>query len=106
MEGEATRTTTGVFDLRHLNLDETACFWKALPDHGFGKKKSQCTGGKKAKQRVTIALLANADREKEDAILIWKSENPRCFKGIDKTKLPVQYFSQAKGWMTGEIPSE
>ena len=20
------------------NLDETACFWKALPDRGFGKK--------------------------------------------------------------------
>ena len=33
----------------------------------------------------------------------WKSENPRCFKGIDKTELPVQYFSQPKGWMTGEI---
>ena len=31
------------------NLDETACFWKALPDHGFGKKKSQCIGGKKSK---------------------------------------------------------
>ena len=29
----------------------------------------------------------------------------KCFKGIDKTKLPVQYFSQPKGWMTliGEI---
>ena len=58
------------------NLDETACFWKALPDHGFGKKGSQCKGGEKAKQRVTIALLANADGEKEAAIVIWKSENP------------------------------
>ena len=37
------------------NLDETACFWKALPDHGFGKRGSQCKGGKKVKQRVTIA---------------------------------------------------
>ena len=52
------------------NLDETACFWKALPDHGFGKKKSQFIGGTKAKQRVTIALLANADGEMEDAIVI------------------------------------
>ena len=56
------------------NLDETACFWKTLPDHGFGKKKSQCTGGKNAKQRVTITLLTNEDGEKEDSILIWKSE--------------------------------
>lgn len=23
------------------NLDETACFWKALPDHGFGKNAVQ-----------------------------------------------------------------
>ena len=78
--------------LRHdiWNLDEIACFWRALPDHGFGKKGSQCKGGKKAKQRVTIALLANANGEKEDPIVIWKSENPRCFRRIDKTKLPVQ----------------
>ena len=37
---------------------------------------------KKAKQSFTIALMANADGEKEDAIVILKSENPRCFKGI------------------------
>ena len=36
--------------------------------------------------------------------MIWKSESPRCFEGIDKSKLPVQYFSQPKGWMTGDIP--
>ena len=32
------------------NLDETACSWRALPDHGFSKRGSQCKGGKKAKQ--------------------------------------------------------
>ena len=86
------------------NLDENACSWKVLPDYGFCIKKSQCIGGKKAKKKVTIALLANADGEKEDTIVIWKSENPRCFnKGIDKTKLPVQYFSQPKEWISGEI---
>ena len=88
------------------NLDETASFWKAPPDHGFGKKNSQCKGGKKAKQRVTIALLVNANGDKEDAIIIWKSANPRCFRGINKSKLPVQYFSQPKGWMTGDILNE
>ena len=29
------------------NLDEMACFWCALPDHGFGQKGTQCKGGKK-----------------------------------------------------------
>ena len=69
------------------NLDETACFWKALPDHSFGKRGSQCKGGKKAKQQVRIALIANANGEKEGAVVIWRSENPRCFKGIDRSNL-------------------
>ena len=57
----------------------------------------------KAKQRFTIALLANAAGEKEPAIVVWKAEEPRCFQGIDTSKLPVQYYSQTNAWMTGEI---
>ena len=64
------------------NLDETACFWRALLERGFSKQGSQCKGGKKTKQRMTICLIANADGEKEAAIVIWKSENLRCFKRI------------------------
>ena len=85
------------------NLDETGCFWRALPEHGFGKKGSLCKGGKKAKQRFTITFIANAAGEKESAIVIWKAEKPRCFKSVDMPKLPVQYFSQPNAWMTGEI---
>ena len=85
------------------NLDETRCFWRALPEHGFGKKGSLCKGGKKAKQRLTITLVANAAGGKESAIAIWKAGKPRCFKSVDMSKLPVQYFSQSNAWMTGEI---
>ena len=67
------------------------------------KKGSLCKGGKKAKQRFTITFIANAAGEKESAIVIWKAEKPRCFKGVDMSKLPVQYFSQPNAWMTGEI---
>ena len=88
------------------NLDETGCFWRALPEHGFGRKGSLCKGGKKAKQRFTIAFIANAAGGKESAIVIWKAEKPRCFKGIDVSKLPVKYFSQPNAWMTGEILDE
>ncbi len=42
------------------NLDETGCFWRALPEKGFGEKGKKCRGGKKSKQRVTIAFLVNA----------------------------------------------
>ena len=37
---------------------------------------------------------------------IWKSEDPRCFKGIKKSELPVWYFSQKKSWMDSEILNE
>ena len=63
-------------------------------------------GRKKAKQRFTIALIANAAGGKESAIVIWKAEKPRCFKGIDVSKLPVTYFNQTNAWMTGEILDE
>ena len=85
------------------NLDETACFWKALPDHGFAKKGSQCKRRKKAKQSMTVALIANTGGGKETAIVIWESEKPWCFKSVDKSKFPVQYYSQANAWMNGTI---
>ena len=60
-------------------------------------------GREKSKQRVTVAFFVNAAGGKEPPIVIWKSEKPWCFKGVDKTKLPVTYFSQPKSWMTGDI---
>ena len=36
-------------------------------------------------------------------IVIWKSENPHCFKGVRKTDLPVEYHSQPKAWVTGDV---
>ena len=62
-----------------------------------------CKEGEKAKQRFTITLVANAAGGKESAIVICKAEKPRCFKSVDMSKLPVQYFSQSNAWMTGEI---
>ena len=85
------------------NMDETGVFWQALPDRGFGGKGRQCKGGKKSKQRVTIAFFVSAAGKKEKPIFIWKSENPRCLRRFDKSLLPVHYFSQGKAWMTGEI---
>ena len=87
------------------NLSETACFWRALPDHGFRKRGSQCKGGKKVKQRVTIALIANADGEKRKLPMSFGNLKIQgvlrvC---IDRSNLPVPYFSRPKGWMTGEI---
>ena len=86
------------------NMDESGVFWQALPDSGFGQKGKQCHGGKKSKMRITVAFFVSAAGKKElKPIVIWKSENPRCFKKLNKSNLPVTYFSQKKAWMTGDI---
>ena len=76
------------------NMDESGVFWHALPENGFGQKGKQCHGGKKSKMTITVAFFVSAAGKKElKPIVIWKSENPRCFKKIEKTDLPVTYFS-------------
>ena len=46
-------------------MDETGCFFKALPEKGLAEKKSQARGGKKSKTRLTIiAFFVSAAGEK------------------------------------------
>ena len=53
---------------------------KALPDNGLVEKGKQGKGGKKSKQRLTVAFFGNAAGEKVDQpIVIWKSKLPCCF---------------------------
>ena len=37
-----------VYDKNIYNLDETGCFWTALPECGFVEKGKRCNRGKKA----------------------------------------------------------
>ena len=49
-------------------------------------------------------IIVNVFEEFESIpVVIGKSENTRCFKGVKKTDLPVHYFHQKKVWMTAEI---
>ena len=48
-----------------FNMDETGCFWKAMPEKGIAEKGKVCYGGKKSKLRLTIAFFVNACGEKE-----------------------------------------
>lgn len=50
-----------------------------------------------------MAFIVNAAGDKEAPIVIWKSENPRCFRGMVRSGLPVKYYSHKKAWMMGEI---
>ena len=85
-------------------LDETEVFWKTLPDKAFGQKIKEYKAGKKCKQRFAITFIINgAGKSEGKSIVIWRLEHPRCLKGINQSDLPVEYFSQPKAWMLGEI---
>ena len=87
------------------NEDETGCFYRALPDKSLSEKKKECKGGKKSKERLTIAFFANAAGGKEQPIVIGRAAKPRCFKGIRDEKKPegIPYYANAKAWMTTQV---
>lgn len=89
-----------------FNADETALYFRGLPDKGYAPSGDQLVGGKKAKDRVTILVCANmSGSEKKKLMVIGKSKRPRCFPR-DVSKLPVKYTSSSNAWMTGQIFEE
>ena len=87
-------------------MDESGCFFKALPTKGFALKGKKSKGGKKSKQRMTIAFFVSADGGKVGKpIVIWKSKTPRCFKKAAAADIlsKIMYFSDQKSWMQVEI---
>ena len=56
-----------------LNKDELGLFIKVLPDKGLIEKAKSKKRSKKAKVRLTVAFLVNADGQKVDEpVIIWK----------------------------------
>ena len=90
------------------NTDETGCFYRALPEKTLSDKKKECRGGKKAKERLTVAFFVSATGEKIPAIVIGKAKTPRCFKGLRDKRNPhgLPYYSNKKAWMNTEIMNE
>ena len=89
-----------------LNMDQTGCFFKALPEKGLVEKKRQGRGGKKSNTRLTIAFFVSpAGKKVTVPIVIWRSAKARCFKNLISAKrlYDVHYYSSQKSWMTGEI---
>ena len=83
------------------NIDETGLFYKMTPDKSFTFKGEKCTGGKKAKERLTILVGAGMDGEKLPLLVIGKSKSPRCFSGVKS--LPLEYSANPKAWMNGDL---
>ena len=87
-------------------MDESGCFFKAFPSKGLAQIGTKCKGGKKSKQRMTVAFFVIAECGKVDKpIVIWKIKKQSCFKRINAaSKLKqVSYFVDAKLWMQADI---
>ena len=77
-------------------------FSRTTEDKTLHQKGPECSGGKKAKMRLTISLCINMVGDKETPLVNWKSLNPRCFKRVNKKTLP-EYHANKKAWMTPGI---
>jgi hypothetical protein len=87
-----------------LNMDETGLFWKLTPDRTLATQAG--SGGKKSKDRITLAFTVSASGKKEQVWCIGKSKNPRCFKKINRKLLRIEYRYNKTKWMTGIIMEE
>ena len=68
---------------------------------GYRKKAD---GLKKAKDRITVNACANVTGDiKLPLLFIGKANNPRWFKGINQSMLPVIYRNHQNAWMDTEI---
>ena len=94
-----------------FNCDETGLYWRGISDRGYqvttkNNNKSQPSGGKVPKDRITIMPTTNmTGTEKLPLLAIGKFNNPRCFPQ-DKSKLPVDYTFSKNAWMTARIYRE
>jgi|GEM_PF-1216312 len=83
---------------RIYNMDETALFYRLEPDYSLATER--LTGRKKNKERISIALCANADgSHKLNPLVIGKYAKPRCFKNVKISNLPILYRNNTKAWM-------
>ena len=87
-----------------FNADETGLFYKMEPSSSYVLKGETCTGGKRSKERVTVLPCANmSGTEKLPLLVIGKFAKPRCFTGMNMSRLPTQYKDQKRAWMDGEL---
>lgn len=85
------------------NCDETALFYRALPNRSLVFKIEDSRGTKLIKDRLSILLCVNGDGEVLPPLVIGRCKHPRCFKKMDNSQLPVQWTYNKRAWMTGDL---
>ncbi|GBM25054.1 Tigger transposable element-derived protein 6 [Araneus ventricosus] len=89
-----------------FNMDETALFFRALPNKSMIQKSEEARGGKIPKERRTISFCVSASGEKEKPLVIWRCQRPRCFKEKDLNRLGVSWFANKKARVMSSIFEE
>ena len=90
------------------NADETSLFFKSLSDRTMSFDGEQPTGSKltSSKDHLSLMLCANmTGTDKHKPVLVGRAANPACLKkkGLSIPNLGVNYYHNAKGWMTGAV---
>lgn len=88
-----------------FNADETALFWKRMPNKTFiSKNEKSAHGFKAAKDRVTLMLCSNASGDCViKPLMLYRSLNPGALKNQNKDDLPVFWRANKKAWVTSAI---
>lgn len=89
---------TGYEPQNIFNADETSLFYRALSYKMFAYKGESfsLSGGKIAKECLVFFLCVSMSGEKLKPLVIGKPFKPRCFKGIDASKLGVEWKANSK----------
>ena len=86
------------------NMDESGLLWRTLPSKTLAERKEKrIKGFKSRKERITIALCANATgTHKLMPLVINKYLNPRALKHC-RNRLSVIFKAQSNAWMTKSL---
>ena len=63
-----------------FNMDETGCFYRDTNKATLKVKNDDCAGGKRSKERITVALCASMEGEKVKPLVIGKKCKPEMFQ--------------------------
>ena len=76
-------TTLSCYALKDIfNSDKFDLFYQTLPSKTMHFKRQKCSGRKHSNLHLTGLAAGNALGERLATLVIEKSQNPRCFKGV------------------------
>ncbi|XP_068237064.1 tigger transposable element-derived protein 1-like [Palaemon carinicauda] len=100
----------GYVEQQGFNSDATGLFWKKMPSQtSITTEKKKMPGHKPLKDRLTLALSANASGDcKIKPLLVYYYKNPRAFKAhrVNKDMLIVFWRANYKAWVTRHFSDE